>query len=164
MSCCSGDKGNGKKNTGDLFWLIALLAGIAAMFIFFKRRREPANGDRIVPIHPEVVSSLRNDVATHMHPQPEVNHEIPLAVNVISKVDDLTRIDGIGPKIAAFLSEQKISTFAQLAETPVESLSEMLHNAGFRLARPASWPEQARLAASEKWDELTEFIKKTKAG
>jgi large subunit ribosomal protein L20 len=72
------------------------------------------------------------------------------------KGDDLTRIEGIGPKIAELLHAAGINSFAALADTDVERLSEILHEAGSHFAshEPTTWPQQARLAADGKFDEL----------
>jgi hypothetical protein len=69
--------------------------------------------------------------------------------------DDLTLIDGIGPRIAGLLAESGIRTFADLAVTPVARLDEILKGAGpkfFRLADPVTWPDQALLAARGEWE------------
>ena len=73
------------------------------------------------------------------------------------KGDDLTKIEGIGPKISGLFIAAGITTFAELAKTPVATLSDILHKAGSRYAshNPGTWPEQAQLAADGKWDELT---------
>jgi large subunit ribosomal protein L17 len=70
--------------------------------------------------------------------------------------DDLTKVEGIGPKISEILREKGISSFAILAETKVDKLSEILADAGSRYKShdPQTWPEQAKLAADGKWDEL----------
>jgi predicted flap endonuclease-1-like 5' DNA nuclease len=70
--------------------------------------------------------------------------------------DDLTIIEGIGPKIMERLNENGIKTFADLADTDVERLRAILAEGGsqFRLADPASWPRQARLAADRDWVRL----------
>ncbi len=68
--------------------------------------------------------------------------------------DDLTKIEGIGPKIAATFQGAGINTFEQLAAADVERLQEILDNAGIRLGNPATWPEQARLAAAGAWKAL----------
>jgi predicted flap endonuclease-1-like 5' DNA nuclease len=82
--------------------------------------------------------------------------------------DDLTMIEGIGPKIAASLKAHGIRTFAQLAHTDVERLQAILAEGGpaFKLAAPAveSWPEQARLAADGAWDQLHALKDTLKAG
>jgi large subunit ribosomal protein L21 len=72
------------------------------------------------------------------------------------KGDDLTKIEGIGPKISGLFIAAGITTFAELAKTPVATLSDILHKAGSRYAshNPGTWPEQAQLAADGKWDEL----------
>lgn len=76
---------------------------------------------------------------------------LPVAEEVEIKAthvaDDLTMIEGIGPKIAAVLKEAGINTFAQLAREDTDHLKSILEGANLRLADPTSWPEQARLAA-----------------
>jgi predicted flap endonuclease-1-like 5' DNA nuclease len=70
--------------------------------------------------------------------------------------DDLKRIEGIGPKISRLLKDNGILTFAQLANTSIDRLRAILLAGGpnFQLADPTTWPEQAKLAADEAWDEL----------
>ena len=70
--------------------------------------------------------------------------------------DDLTIIEGIGPKIAGLCIDAGITTFAQLADTPTEKLSEILHAAGprYTMHKPDTWPQQAALARDGKMDEL----------
>ena len=67
--------------------------------------------------------------------------------------EDLTRIEGIGPKIKAGLREHGVSTFVQLAEMDVEALRAVLREIGIA-ADPATWPRQARLAAEGDWEAL----------
>ena len=89
-------------------------------------------------------------VAVHgEHAEHAPAHDKPAA-------DDLTKIEGIGPKISEILSGQGITTFAALAATEEARLEEILEAAGsrFQLADPETWPEQAELAAAGKWDEL----------
>ena len=79
--------------------------------------------------------------------------------------DDLTRIEGIGPKISSVLQAAGIKTFAQLAATDPARLKEILTEAGLAaLADPTTWPEQAGLAAAGKWDELEALQDKLKGG
>jgi predicted flap endonuclease-1-like 5' DNA nuclease len=79
---------------------------------------------------------------------------------------DLKRIEGIGAKIEGLLNDAGILTFQQLATTDTERLRMILSAAGerYRLADPTSWPEQARLAADEKWDELSQLQDELKSG
>jgi predicted flap endonuclease-1-like 5' DNA nuclease len=81
------------------------------------------------------------------------------------KPDDLKVIEGIGPAISGILRDHGIATFRALAGTPVDRLNEILTEARLnRLADPATWPEQARLAAEGKWDALEELQGRLKAG
>ncbi len=82
------------------------------------------------------------------------------------KGDDLTKIEGIGPKAAEVLHEAGINSFAKLAESKAEDIKEILEKSGghFNAQDPTSWPEQAQLAADEKWDELKELQDKLIAG
>jgi len=68
--------------------------------------------------------------------------------------DDLKKLEGIGPKVASLLNENGITTFAQLAETPVEKLDEILEANKLQMMHPGSWPQQAKLAAAGDWDAL----------
>lgn len=64
--------------------------------------------------------------------------------------DDLTRIKGLGPKIAALLGEFGVTTFAQIAAwTPeeVERIDAKLGRFSGRITRD-QWVEQARLLAA----------------
>ncbi len=82
------------------------------------------------------------------------------------KGDDLTKIEGIGPKAAEVLQEAGIVSFAQLAESKAENIKEILEKSGghFNAQDPTTWSEQAQLAADEKWDELKELQDKLIAG
>jgi ribosomal protein L30 len=78
--------------------------------------------------------------------------------------DDLEAIEGIGPKIAGVLKAAGITTFAELAATDAGRLSEILQGANLRLADPTTWPEQAQLAAEDKWDEFKALQSSLKGG
>ncbi len=71
-----------------------------------------------------------------------------------SQPDDLKKLEGIGPKVASLLNQAGILTFAQLAETPVSRLQDILEGAGYQYMDPASWPQQAALAAAGDWEAL----------
>lgn len=78
--------------------------------------------------------------------------------------DNLELIEGIGPKISVLLKSAGITTFKQLAATDVSQLQKILDDASLRIADPASWPEQARLAAAGKLDELEALQNELKGG
>ena len=77
--------------------------------------------------------------------------------------DDLTRIEGIGPKIAAVLQAAGVRTFAELAALSVDQIKAILEGR-VRIARPDTWPEQAALAAAGDWDGLTALQNALKGG
>ena len=70
--------------------------------------------------------------------------------------DDLTKIEGIGPKIAGLLKADGLETFEELAKTKVIVIQAILDKAGKRYAihNPATWAEQAKLAAKGDWVNL----------
>lgn len=61
--------------------------------------------------------------------------------------DDLTTLEGIGPKVAQLLNGIGITTFKGLAEADLGKLREALDAAGYKYMEPAGWVEQAALAA-----------------
>lgn len=64
--------------------------------------------------------------------------------------DDLTRIKGLGPKIAAMLGEQGITSFAQIAawsDADVERIDATLGRFQGRITRD-QWVEQAKLLSA----------------
>ena len=76
-----------------------------------------------------------------------------------STADDLTKIEGIGPKIAEVLNANNINSFAELSEQSSDAIKGMLDEAegNFAAHDPGTWPEQAKLAAEGKWDELKKW-------
>ncbi|MEM8908025.1 MAG: helix-hairpin-helix domain-containing protein [Bacteroidota bacterium] len=80
--------------------------------------------------------------------------------------NDLTIIEGIGPKIAEYLGNAGIVTFAQLAQADIASLRAVLSTAGprYKMHDPTTWRQQAKLAANGKWDQLKQKQAKLKGG
>jgi predicted flap endonuclease-1-like 5' DNA nuclease len=79
--------------------------------------------------------------------------------------DNLRRIEGIGPKISGVLQEAGITTFATLANTGADELRQILDDAGIgRISDPATWPEQAKLAAQGDWEGLEALQEELKGG
>jgi predicted flap endonuclease-1-like 5' DNA nuclease len=62
------------------------------------------------------------------------------------KADDLTQVNGIGPKAAALLNEAGITTFTQLAALSTDQLRGILSKGGprYRIVDPTPWPAEAR--------------------
>lgn len=85
---------------------------------------------------------------------------------VIVLSDDLTKIEGIGKKIASLLNKENINTYKDLAKTSIKKLQLILDTAGskFNIHDPGTWPKQAKLAASGDWDTLTKLQDELKGG
>jgi predicted flap endonuclease-1-like 5' DNA nuclease len=84
----------------------------------------------------------------------------------VVQTDDLTKIEGIGKKVAALLKENNILGFKDLGKSTVKKLQQILDEGGskFNLHNPASWPKQAKLAAAGKWEELEALQKELIGG
>lgn len=70
--------------------------------------------------------------------------------------NDLTVIEGIGPKINGLFNTAGFQTFAEVSKMSEAQMQKILDEAGprYRLAKPGTWAKQAALAASNKWAEL----------
>ncbi len=75
---------------------------------------------------------------------------------VAPKADDLTKIEGVGPKIAEVLIAAGLNSFAAVAASTPEQIKEILDNAegNFAVHDPSTWTKQAEMAAAGQWDEL----------
>lgn len=80
--------------------------------------------------------------------------------------DDLTKVEGIGPKIQGLLNDDGIWSWKQLASVSVERIQKILDNAGprYRVHNPASWPLQAEMCYKEEWDKLDKWQDEHKGG
>lgn len=70
--------------------------------------------------------------------------------------NDLTVIEGIGPKINELFNKAGVASFAQLSKQTVPQMQKILDDGGeaYRLANPSTWAQQATLANENKWAEL----------
>jgi predicted flap endonuclease-1-like 5' DNA nuclease len=90
----------------------------------------------------------------------DVVEEIPAeaAEEAAEEPDDLTKIEGIGPKFAEAFAAVGVATYADLAARSVDELKELLaaeaDYASLAGRIGDTWPRQAELAAAGKWDEL----------
>lgn len=83
-----------------------------------------------------------------------------------SKSDDLTLIEGIGPKVQELLNENGIHTFKDLSKKSADEIKAILEPKGGVYAGmdPGTWPAQAEMAAEGKMDELKVWQDELNAG
>jgi predicted flap endonuclease-1-like 5' DNA nuclease len=119
--------------------------------------------ERLAKGEGEVASAGERFATAQVETPPPVPSAAPAAAQ---SPDDLTVIEGIGPQIAQLLQRRGIATFRQLSESDLGRLQSILTEAGprFRVANPASWPEQARLAGRGDWDGLKSLQDKLTGG
>lgn len=82
-----------------------------------------------------------------------------LAMGKKIKQDDLTIIEGIGPKISELLRNDGIHTWYELSKASVGRLQGILDAGGdrFTIHNPGTWASQSELAYLGKWTELKEY-------
>jgi beta-lactam-binding protein with PASTA domain/predicted flap endonuclease-1-like 5' DNA nuclease len=99
-----------------------------------------------------------------LKPFPDAGKQHIRVEETLLQKDDLKRIEGIGPKISEVLRDAGIVTFTQLAAAGAQHLGKILEQAGLPFTDPATWPEQAKLAAAGDWQALDALQKKLKGG
>jgi predicted flap endonuclease-1-like 5' DNA nuclease len=80
--------------------------------------------------------------------------------------DDLTKIEGVGPKIAELLKAAGIVTFKDLSAAKATTVKGILDAAGkrFQMHDPATWADQSKLAANGEWEKLAKLQDALKGG
>jgi predicted flap endonuclease-1-like 5' DNA nuclease len=88
--------------------------------------------------------------------QAPVDLDLDAAKTAIGKrirLDDLTVVEGVGPKIAELCSGIGVTTWRALADADLADLRSMLADAGsrYQIHDPTTWPEQAACLADGRW-------------
>lgn len=176
-----------RKNIATWWALIGFVLGAQLVLLWMWLRRKPEEYGYRSPVaepthwHPGPVE-LKPEAATSVTQEeaPPIQETGPAAPTETraeavemkaaapatedKKADDLRKIEGIGPKVSTLLKDSGVKTYDQLAEASVDRLREILDEAGLRMMNPATWPEQAKLAAQEKWEELSKLKDQLRAG
>lgn len=110
----------------------------------------------------DTAEQAKEDVA----PVTEKKEKAEVKKTVKAEADNLTKIEGIGPKAAEALTKAGIDSYAKLAKAKADKIKEILTEASSRMAHldPGSWPKQAKMAADGSWDELKDWQEKAKGG
>ena len=143
-----------------IFVFVVLVAFVAFLAWWWRRGGDEEEKEIAPPARPEVAGPAAGEAAAE-----ETVDEAAAAEEAVAKEpaspppepNDLKVIEGIGPKISSVLQAAGITTFAQLAESEPGQLEQILEEADpnlLRLTKPATWPEQANLAAEGRWEEL----------
>jgi predicted flap endonuclease-1-like 5' DNA nuclease len=140
---------------------IGLIAIIALVWWYLYRNRQAGSLsqpslDITVPSYkddtPETDSDLVDQEASPQQTKAtKIDHS--------SKQDDLTRINGIGPKISEIFDNVGINTYQQLADIDSTEIQGILEAANIRLApRYETWSKQAQFATSGDWEGLLKYL------
>ncbi len=150
--------------------LVPVAGGIAlALWLLQKQRQqvqtEAVTPERIIlPVEPEVEAAPQEVAPQEGAPKkPAPKKAAVKKVAPEPEPDDLTVIEGIGPKIAAVLQESGVRTFAQLAAMSTDQIKATLEGK-VRIAHPGTWTEQAALAARGDWEGLSTLQASLKGG
>jgi predicted flap endonuclease-1-like 5' DNA nuclease len=146
------------------WWLVSgFLLGWLAHALLSRRSRKdaPAAARRIEPdVAAESAVPASDDPAPRVASAPaartiDVASARAAGFN-LKHDDDLTIIEGIGPRIDELLHANGIGSFAQLAACSVPELLDILERGGphFQFANPGSWAHQATLASENRWADL----------
>ena len=88
----------------------------------------------------------------------------PSQMRAEGAIDDLVKIEGIGPKVAEVLNEAGLTTFTALASADPQDVQRILDEAGLQMMNPEGWIEQASLAARRDWEGLERLQGELKGG
>ncbi len=105
------------------------------------------------------------DAAPSSPSMPDLDHGAAVLGRSIH-LDDLTVVEGIGPKIEELCNGIGIRTWFDLSTTEVSLLRTMLTDAGsrFRSHDPTTWPEQAGLLANGRWEDFNALTDELRGG
>lgn len=75
------------------------------------------------------------------------------------KENDLTVVEGIGPKIQGLFHNHDVTTWKALSECSVEKCQEVLNSGGdrYKMHKPGTWPKQSKMAYQGKWEALLKW-------
>jgi predicted flap endonuclease-1-like 5' DNA nuclease len=107
-----------------------------------------AAGDEVEPVGVGWPATASEESADEAAGQSAVDSGDATVAAAPSTVDDLERIEGVGPKMAAALRAAGISSYEQLASAELNHIEEAIEDAGLRFAPSRlTWSQQARLLA-----------------
>lgn len=103
--------------------------------------------------------NIKSSVYTSGEEGSEWGDEVKKIKKPKTEKDNLQMIEGVWPKIEKLMNKHGVRTFADVVDTDVSGLEDILL-AGwprYQVHSPTTWPDQARLAKDWKWWELEEY-------
>ena len=148
--------------------LIPLILGVlSAIFGYqlgrlFNSNKKCKNCDAYNSKVKDLESALKACKENQIAPKNGSSFNAALAKSVFGrsiKENSLTVVKGIGPKIQSLFYKNNIRSWSALADCNIGRCQEILDAGGnsFSMHDPATWPEQARLAAEGEWKELHDW-------
>lgn len=150
-----------------ILWLIIILLLILLVLYLiwlFTRKRQKREAGRAEAAPPPTPVPPSEAVRPAAAPVEAAAPAETVAAPPEAPADDLTRIEGIGPKVAKVLASIGITNFQALATADYNRVKQALVDAGWPYMDPAGWMEQAKLAAEGRWEELALLQEKLKGG
>ncbi|MGB9870989.1 MAG: helix-hairpin-helix domain-containing protein [Anaerolineae bacterium] len=146
--------------------ILLILIVLYLLWLFTRRRREEEVGraEAAPPPAPAPPAEAVQPAAPAEAVAPSPTEAAAVPAEAPAAADDLTRLEGIGPKVAKVLASIGITTFKALAEADYDQVKQALVNAGWPYMDPAGWIEQAKLAAEGRWEELALLQERLKGG
>ncbi|MEP7290815.1 MAG: helix-hairpin-helix domain-containing protein [Chloroflexota bacterium] len=137
--------------------------------------QQPRDAEQVGMITPERAERIMDDSSDNAHDtdvpivtesaSPRVTAQEVNGEGIVGSADDLVKLDGIGPKIAAALKAAGIDSFQKLANTSDDTLRSAVSSAGVRLIGDVdTWAHQAGYAARGDWEGLERFNRERKSG
>jgi predicted flap endonuclease-1-like 5' DNA nuclease len=138
------------KRPSGWWLLVLLLVGGGIVWVVRALRDDDVWTD--VPAGPSGAGASEPEAAVAPSPEPAAQVPAPVPTTPAELradvPDDLTRIEGVGPKIGAALVAAGLTTFASVAEATEYELRSALTAARLRFAPSLpTWGKQARLLA-----------------
>lgn len=131
----------GSGPNSSLSWLLWVVLGIFLILVLVGWWTSRNKGEQV-----------ETPVEAHVAPQTE------------KSADDLTKLEGIGPKVSKILAEAGYTSFADLAKADAAEVDKVLDANKLQMMDSAGWIDQAKLAAAGDMEGLAKLQDELKGG
>lgn len=136
--------------------IVLIVAGAITWWIYQQSKKQSQEDKKELEKEKEQEREKREGSKVQATPKQETSREV--------SEEDLTKIEGIGPKVAKVLRDAGIRNFDSLARADAAEVKSVLNEAGLQMMSPEGWIEQAELAAKGDWDGLQKLQDELKGG